>query len=348
MSAEEQLVVQDIEELQIEIFNQYIFNFISLSKYLKWANTARWEVNIEIDEQKVRSLWTIKDQVRIKKLLERADLKSLIVLMMDKKFLRALNYKEFIKNDNGSTLIWDLESTLDSELYNEIRQDMLNEMENENYIILSNTHGYGIKELLALLDELNVLKNKVNEFKVSVVKARYKEIFNQYVLLVSGAYGFKNPKLKTRIKKARNLKGNYQKLVDTKNKLLLSILAKQAKENGKWKNPSEAIRLNLTIIEQEFEKFDKNWLKKKIKETDENLKNFNKLVRVYAEQKEQAEETIRLLEKALNSKVYPCKDGLLTGVLPYHCDDMQNVLIKSLRNEGKVLEKILEQGYFKK
>jgi len=244
-----------------------------------------------------------------------------------------------------------LRKSYTEEDYFEIYSEMLDKKDSKQYEELSNIHGCSIQNLIDILDKLRLFKIKLESINLKQADFEYRKIFKEYALMNHADYGIDNPQLKTRINKARSQKGSYHKLISKKNEIFLNILLERCKAQGKWSNPAYAVKSNMELIFNKFKEFDIAWINKDIVENTNRINNLSILVKdiengVRDRGKYSSElSKLKLRNEKLNSALndgYPFYN--LEKILPYNTPDVENILIKSLRKEIFILDKIISKN----
>ncbi|MEG2723903.1 MAG: hypothetical protein RR944_14480 [Acinetobacter sp.] len=346
--------LEKIVELEIDVFNQYLYMYDWLSRYYKFAEKGVTnfifdfgviDANVSEEEflrEKIKEVKEIVDMMLGKSTsAKKISDKEIFKILKDVKIKFPKGECPQVKKDLGKSYT--------DEDYFEIYNEMLDKKDSKEYKELSDTHGCSIQSLIDILDKLRLFKSKLEFIDLKKANYEYDRLFKEYALMDHAYYGANNPKLKIKIAKARSQKGNYHKLISKKNKIFLDILLEQHKVKGKWKNPAQAVRSNMELITHNFKEFDVEWINENIivntgridglKKTIENNEGGIKKRRVHIREMDELELKNEKMKAAL-LEGYPFYN--LEKILPYNTPDFEEILIKSLRKEVYILEEIID------
>lgn len=343
-------IKDQIEELEYEILNLFIYGFYNLVHNEDGIFNLKFNLYLksEKDKKKFNYLLTLDEKEFVYSFIREKSAFECLIEFPQKlgleKFSVLYSYLKFQKIDKNK-LIPNLivMRPIDEGNYFSIYRLMIEYNDNEYCEMLSKLYRFSIKNLMDLLLILYCLKESISTYKDRAIVNRYNEIFNHYANLNSWFYGFKNSKLKEKIDKSRATRQREaSKLNDKKYSLMLSILISEAKKNGKWENPSQAFYKNIELIEKNFKIFDTEILKYKINKLNEEIRDIDELLEG-VEKINTLKAQVEYIEAAL-SKPHPYNVENID--LPYNTLDFDVVLIRRLKCEGSILEKILIKEYF--
>lgn len=340
--------LEKITELEIDIFNQYLYMFDFIVKYDEWLMYSKVELIFDVkklDENSEKHLAIID---RIYKLILNDYFPSEVEKISTQEVLKHFKDLKMVFPKGCPKVKKNLVKSYICDDYHEIYNEMLENKNNKKYKELMEIHRCSIQSLIDVLDKLHLLKNKLSCIDLKIANFEYKKIFKEYALMNHADYGIDNPELKTKIDKVRSQKGNYQQLISKKNKIFLEVLLEQCEVQGKWENPSQAVKSNIKRINNKFKEFDTEWIHDEIiKNTDQinilegliqGSKNGIKRREKYCKELNE----LKLRNEKLNSNLadgYPFHN--LEKILPYNTPDFEEILIKRLRKEISVLDEII-------
>lgn len=315
-----------IDELEAEVLNQYL-NVVWLEDYLN-NGLEHVELVVKFDMEDRPEPKTAEEWME-------APIIGVEVKIKRKQSFGSQHFKQ------------QLHFTVEE--YNAIYKEMEESCKDPKYGFLYRKFGYSVRDLTCLLNQLATLRSDLEKLKNKEQVRAYKEILHGYSGLNTLTYGIKNPSLKRKIAKGRSVQGGYQKTVRDKKEIFFALLKEQVSLNGKYKNMSQAINLNIDEVMHRFKIFDEKWINSKreislariVKLNDESLEKTLTAAKKEKIEKEivKLTEFVRQLSDGL-SKGYPFE--ILDNILPYNTVYLDEVLKKVLESDKSIKEQCIE------
>ncbi|WP_151776161.1 hypothetical protein [Acinetobacter bereziniae] len=217
-------------------------------------------------------------------------------------------------------------------------------------------NGFQISVLYQILEELNNYLLIFNDLPQVVLNKQYQQILNNYIEFGYHLYGFDNKKLKNRINGLKNIKKRYEKNLYEKRQIIYRVLRETALQRGKWSTLNQAVREVYPILEVEFNKFDEQWIKNRMKELKKQIKQnelalkdnkkpscdesqINYQNRTYVNKIDKCKSEYEKLVKALKAKNI---GDVMGKTLAFNSDYQEETIINHLRDCPDVLIEVLK------
>jgi DNA repair exonuclease SbcCD nuclease subunit len=317
------IVEQKIEELKAELLNQYGAVIVFLTNWDFFIQ--QFQLNIIKDESMPAK--TNKDRI--------ASIKSI--------GLSTLGLVKQIKK-------YETKSYFGKEESQEIYRTMLVDQEKSRYEQFQKDYKYSIRDLIGLFEQLDSLSDNLSNLSLKEAEDAFNKIFYQYIALDTINYGIGNQSLKRRIDKTRVILGSKIQVRSQKNEIIKQIILQEYKKGKNWKSPDQVAKYCIEVIELEFEKFDTEWLKDKLKELE--LDRLNKLRKLSElDEDDPKYKKIEQLIASMTKGILNIQDVLKKGYpyeeynnfLSYGTEYIEKSVANALRREKSLLEVVLKK-----
>lgn len=216
--------------------------------------------------------------------------------------------------------------------------------------------GLRIGALYLALEELTNYLLIFDDLPQTVLNKEYKRILNNYIEFGYHLYGFDNKKLKNRINGLKNIKKRYEKNLYEKRQIIYRVLRETALQRGKWSTLNQAVKEVYPILEVEFNKFDEQWIKTRMKELKKQIKQ-NELALKDNKKPSCDESQINYQNRTYVNKINKCKSeyeklvkalkaknigDVMGRTLAFNSDYQEETIINHLRDCPDVLIEVLK------
>jgi hypothetical protein len=312
-----------IEELKAELLNQYGAVIVFITDW----DVLVPSLGIEIIIDKSLPVKTEKDKIAAIQSIRIANLESV----------------EKIKGHEIKTYFTKAEAQ-------EIYKVMFLDQNNPRYEQFYNDYKYSIKDLIRLLDQLDLLSSNLSTLSIKEAEQQFINIFYQYIAMNTIRYGLGNESLKKRIDKTRGILGPRIQIRSQKNKIIKQIVLQEYKKGKNWQSPDQVAKDCIEFIELEFEKFDTNWLKERSEKIELNKLNKKRQLNEIDEDDPKYKK-VELLVASMTKEISKIQVAMRKGYpfeeynnfLSYGTEYIEKSVANVLRRDKSLLEVVLKK-----
>ena len=148
------------------------------------------------------------------------------------------------------------------------RNTILQLME-EPFEISKNDKIYNSHDFLELANNVNALKQNLDELTKAEIERKFKQMLNKLVDMEMKAV---TGDIYYRLKGLRGVRERYNDYLYPKQQKIFEFMLEKATNQGRWKNLNQAVESVLPELDRVLKDFDKAWINQKLEEKTQLLK----------------------------------------------------------------------------
>ncbi|ENW98658.1 hypothetical protein F900_02741 [Acinetobacter modestus] len=153
--------------------------------------------------------------------------------------------------------------------FGEADRNAILQLMEEPFEISKNDKIYNSHDFLELANNVNALKQNLDELTKTEIERKFKQILNKLVDMEMKAV---TGDIYYRLKGLRGVRERYNDYLYPKQQKIFEFMLEKATNQGRWKNLNQAVESVLPELDSVLKDFDKAWINQKLEEKTQALK----------------------------------------------------------------------------